>query len=99
MTDIRSRLRSVERRADDVARVSEHNTRLRLAIERARKRIAPAQVERFRTMTDEEWQECYFLAYYLNMGYKDIKVLTSGQRQILIDKFNEDVSKKRKGLE
>ena len=50
-------------------------------------------------MTDDEWEECYFLAYYLNMGYEDIKVLTSEKRQILIDKFNEDVSKKRKGLE
>ncbi len=56
MTNLRSRLRLVERRAEELSRVSEQDARLRAALERAWKRVARAQVERYRSITDEEWR-------------------------------------------
>ncbi len=56
MTNVRSRLRLVERRAEDLSRVSEQDVRLRAAVERAWKRVARTQVERYRSITDEEWR-------------------------------------------
>ena len=56
MTNVRYRLRLVERRAEELSRVSEQDARLRAALERAWKRVARTQVERYRSITDEEWR-------------------------------------------
>ncbi len=56
MTNVRSRLRLVERRTEELSRVSEQDARLRAALERAWKRVARTQVERYRSITDEEWR-------------------------------------------